>query len=146
MAFDPGLAARLEALFGARAGMQQKAMFGGIGWLLNGNMCVGIYKDFLIARVGDEAADKLLARPHVKAMDITGRAMKGWVMVAPDGYESDADLQVFTTTSLGYVSALPDKDTRSPVGDHPARTDRRDPAGERRRTGDRQSRAPSRRR
>jgi hypothetical protein len=146
MAYDPGLAERLGAIFSDRAEIREKTMFGGIGWILNGNFCVGIHKDFLIARVGETAAGPLLARPHVKLMDITGRVMKGWVMVAPEGYQDDDDLRAVIATALDYVSALPAREGRSPVGDHPARTDRRDPAGERRRTGDRQPRAPARRR
>ena len=146
MAFDPGLAERLEAMCGGHPGMQQKRMFGGIGWLLNGNMCVGVYKHYLIARVGDEAAVPLLSRPHVKPMDITGRPMRGWVMIAPEGYEDDADLQAVATAAIRHASSLPVKDPSSPVGDHPARADRRDPAGERRRTGERQARTPGRRR
>jgi TfoX N-terminal domain len=110
MPFDAGLAERLGELVRTRPGMQEKKMFGGIGWLLNGNMCVGVYKDFLIIRVGEETGQRLLGEPHVKAMDITGKPMKGWAMVAPEGYAGDADLKRFVKASLGFVASLPEKE------------------------------------
>ena len=64
-------------------------MFGGVGFLLNGNLLVGVWKDSLIVRLGDEQGDEALLEPHVKEFDITGRAMKGWVLVAPKGIEDD---------------------------------------------------------
>jgi hypothetical protein len=110
MPYDIGLGERLEEIMLGRPHAAQKKMFGGIGWLVNGNMCVGVYKDFLIARVGEEVAAKLGRDPHVKAMDITGKPMKGWLMVAPDGYEDDADLRRYTDTAFAFASALPAKD------------------------------------
>ena len=82
MPYDPGLAERLEEVLRDQAGFEQKRMFGGIGWLLNGNMCVGVYKEWLIARVGESAGVKLFKEKHAKPMDITGRPMKGWAMIA----------------------------------------------------------------
>jgi TfoX/Sxy family transcriptional regulator of competence genes len=84
MPYDPILSQRLDALLQGREGFEQKKMFGGIGWLLNGNMCVGVYKDWLITRVGEQAAAELFKEAHVKPMDITGKPMKGWTMVAPE--------------------------------------------------------------
>lgn len=110
MPFDPGLAARLDELLAGQPGFSPKKMFGGIGWLINGHMCVGIYKDWLIARVGPAADAELLKQPHVKVMDITGRPMKGWVMVAPDGIASDRALKAFITRSVDFVAALPAKE------------------------------------
>ena len=60
-------------------------MFGGVGFLLNGNMLVGVWKDSLIARLGPDEGDEALLEPHVKEFDITGRPMKGWVLVEPEG-------------------------------------------------------------
>jgi hypothetical protein len=84
-------------------------MFGGIGWLLNGNMCVGVYKDWLITRVGESAGTKLLKEKHVKPMDITGKPMKGWAMIAPEGVAEDADLQWHTELAIAFVKTLPRK-------------------------------------
>ena len=109
MPYDPGLAARLADLLASRNGMQQKKMFGGIGWLLNGNMCVGVYKEFLILRVGAEIADKLLKRPYIRPMDITGKPMKGWTMVAPKGYEEKIQLRSLIDSAIRFVSTLPPK-------------------------------------
>ena len=109
MPYDPGLNLRLEELLEDRAGFQQKKMFGGIGWMLNGNMCVGVYKDWLITRVGEDAAKELLKEKHVKPMDITGKPMKGWTMVAPEGVAEDADLQRHTELAVAFVNTLPAK-------------------------------------
>lgn len=87
----------------------KKKMFGGIGWMLNGNMCVGIYKDTLIARVGDTKAKELLLQPNIKPMDITGTPMKGWIMVTPEGLESDKSLTSITLDALKFVATLEEK-------------------------------------
>lgn len=109
MAYDPGLAARLEDRLLGRPGYQQKKMFGGIGWLLNGNMCVAAWKDWLIARVGETAEKKARSEPHTKAFDITGKPMKGWIMVAPEGIDKDRDLEKYIALAERFVSALPTK-------------------------------------
>ena len=109
MPYDAGLARRLEDILEGRAGFQQKKMFGGIGWMLNGNMCVGVYRDFLIARVGKDEAGALLEDRRVKPMDITGKPMKGWVMVDPEGVAEDADLQRHAELAIDFVMTLPAK-------------------------------------
>jgi hypothetical protein len=85
MPYDLGLAVRLEDVLGGRPGFEQKKMFGGIGWMLNGNMCVGVYKEWLIARVGESAGTELFKEEYAKPMNITGKPMKGWAMIAPEG-------------------------------------------------------------
>src|SRR5688572_20606824 len=110
MPYDPGLAHRLEEILENQSGFEQKRMFGGIGWLLNGNMCVGVYKEWLITRVGEKAAAKLFKEKHVKSMDITGKPMKGWTMVAPEGVENDSDLQRHVNTAIEFVATLPSKE------------------------------------
>ena len=87
MAFDEILAARIRTSLARKKGIAEKKMFGGAGFLLNGNMLVGVWKDSLIVRLGDEQGEEALLEPHVKAFDITGKAMKGWAMVTPDGIE-----------------------------------------------------------
>lgn len=108
MPYDPGLAERLHAVV-AGAVMMEKKMFGSIGWMLNGNMCVGVYKDFLIIRVGEEKANALSAEDGVSPMDITGKPMKGWLKVVPDGYEDDATLKLYTKAAIDFVKTLPAK-------------------------------------
>ncbi len=109
MAYDAGLAARLEAMLSNRRGYEEKKMFGGIGWLLNGNMCVGVYKNWLIVRVGVDAAKKVLANPHAKPMDITGKPMKGWIMIALEGVDKDRDLEKFVQVAESFMKTLPRK-------------------------------------
>ncbi|MGE4170507.1 MAG: TfoX/Sxy family protein [Candidatus Margulisiibacteriota bacterium] len=110
--YDPGLAERLKDLLGGRPDMMEKKMFGGIGWMLGGNMCVGVYKEWLIVRVGEGLKD-LLNNPtlnaHAKAMDITGKPMKGWGMVAPEGVAEDDQLAEWTQRAIDFVQTLPVK-------------------------------------
>ena len=84
-------------------------MFGGVGFLQYGNMCIGVWKEFLIVRCGKDAHDELLAKPHVRPFDITGRAMTGWVMVEPEGIEKDADLKEWIEMAVEFVNTLPAK-------------------------------------
>ena len=110
MPYDPGLAERLYGVVARRPTMTEKKMFGGIGWMLNGNMCVGVYKDFLIIRVGEKQAAALSGENGISPMDITGKPMKGWLKVAPDGYEDDFALARYTKAAIDFVKTLPSKD------------------------------------
>ena len=85
-------------------------MFGGIGFLLNGNMLVGVWKDSLIARVGPDAYEDSLLERHVKAFDITGRPMKGWVLVEPEGVEDNDPLADWIQRAVNLVGKLPAKE------------------------------------
>jgi TfoX/Sxy family transcriptional regulator of competence genes len=106
MAFDETLAARIRDVLARTHGMECKKMFGGVGFLLNGNMLVGVWKDSLIVRLGLEAYEEALAEPHVVEFDITGRPMKGWVMVEPDGLEEDDQLREWISRALAFVGRL----------------------------------------
>jgi len=86
-----------------------KKMFGGICHLRNGNMFCGVYKDYLILRLGETAAAEALAQPHVRPFDITGRPMKGWVMVASTGFDSADDLSEWLEKARDFVDNLPPK-------------------------------------
>ena len=109
MASDPKLVGRLSAILAERRGIEQRKMFGGVAYLLNGNMCVGVHKDWLIARAGERGAAPLLERAHVRPMDITGKPMKGWIMVGPDGLKKKADLRRYVDAALTFVEGLPTK-------------------------------------
>lgn len=109
MPYDPDLARRLADLFGERTGFERKKMFGGIGWLLNGHLCAGVHKSWLIVRVGEETASRLLCEADIKPMDITGRPMKGWAMVAGEGSADDHRLRRYTDLAVRFVSSLPPK-------------------------------------
>lgn len=109
MAYDRGLFERLEIISEHFPCLVQKKMFGGICWFYEGNICFGILNDFLILRVGVDLSEKLLQSKFVKPMDITGKIMKGWVMVLPEGYESDEMLFEKITLAVHFVKTLPPK-------------------------------------
>jgi hypothetical protein len=109
MAYSESLAGRVRDVVKRRKGVVEKKMFGGVGFLLCGNMLVGVWKDSLIARVGPERGDDALAEPHVREFDITGRAMKGWVMVEPEGIDEDRDLLAWIERAWEFVAGLPAK-------------------------------------
>lgn len=109
MAFSESLAQRIRASLAGKKGIAEKKMFGGIGFLLNGNMLVGVWKNSLIARLGQEAGEKALTEDSVRPFDITGKAMKGWVLVEPDGIESDGQLRAWIERAMAFVKGLPEK-------------------------------------
>ena len=109
MAYDEGLAQRIRDVLGKQPGLVKKKMFGGIGFMVRGNMACGVHKDALIVRVGPEKHEEAMARPHTKPFDITGRPMKGWVMVTSDGYESDEALEDWVQQGLDFALSLPPK-------------------------------------
>jgi len=109
MAFDENLAERIRHALARKKNIDEKKMFGGIGFLLNGNMLVGVWKDSLIVRLGPDEGDEAMLEPHVKAFDITGRAMKGWVLVGPEGVESDDLLKDWIQRAIKVVGKLPAK-------------------------------------
>jgi TfoX/Sxy family transcriptional regulator of competence genes len=109
MACDQSLAARIRAALAGKKGVEEKRMFGGIGFLLNGNLLVGVWKDSLIVRLGPEEGEEALKEQHVSEFNITGRAMKGWVLIAPEGVEGDDQLAGWIQRAVKFVGALPAK-------------------------------------
>lgn len=109
MAYDEGLAVRIRETLAGQAGLTERKMFGGIAFMLNGNMCCGIIKDDLMLRVGAERYAAAIARPHVREMDFTGRPMKGMIMVSPDGIHSDQALQEWIQMAAEFNASLPAK-------------------------------------
>ena len=109
MAYSESLASRIRDVFAGRRGVTEKKMFGGVGFLLNGNMCVGVWKTSLIARLGPEQAEAALKEPNVVDFDITGRPMKGWVMVEAEGVETDEQLRGWVERAFVFVERLPRK-------------------------------------
>ena len=109
MAYDEKLAQRLSRLIARRMDFYEQKMFGGLGFLLRGNMCFGIWKDSLILRLGERQAQIALKNKNVKPFDITGRAMKGWVMVVPAGMRSEDTLREWVTQAINFVVQLPRK-------------------------------------
>jgi hypothetical protein len=109
MAFSEELAGRVRRELARRKGVGEKKMFGGVGFLLTGNLLVGVWKDSLIVRLGPEEGDEALKEPHVKAFDITGRPMKGWVLVGPEGVRGDDQLKGWVERAVKFVKTLPAK-------------------------------------
>ena len=109
MPYDERLAERVDQLLLAQDGVTARKMFGGLALMLNGNMSVGIHQDKLMVRVGPEGYEDALERPYSKPMDITGRPMKGWVMVDAEGVAADADLEVWVQLGVRFASSLPAK-------------------------------------
>ncbi|MGI9553848.1 MAG: TfoX/Sxy family protein [Thermodesulfobacteriota bacterium] len=109
MAYDEKLAERLSNLVKNRKGFSQKKMFGGVAFLLNGNMCFGVHKDELVLRMDEESALKALKRKHTKLFDITGRPMKGWIMVSKDGIKTKQSLSSWAELAIKFVRTLPKK-------------------------------------
>lgn len=109
MSYSRQLADRVRHTLGKQRGLVEKRMFGGVGFLLRGNMLVGIWEQSLIARLGPDAAAQALQEPNVRAFDVTGRPMRGWVMIDADGLERDADLAAWLARAQEFVETLPGK-------------------------------------
>jgi TfoX/Sxy family transcriptional regulator of competence genes len=109
MAFDEGLAHRLRELTEEKPNVLEKKMFGGLSFLVSGNMCFGIVGDELMVRVGPDAYAECLDLPHAREMDFTGRAMKGMIYVSTDGFEEDDDLEAWVSRGFAFAASLPAK-------------------------------------
>jgi hypothetical protein len=109
MAYSESLAERIRLALARRRGVVERKMFGGIGFLLHGNMLVGVWQTSLIARVGPNEYQRALQQPHVREFDITGRPMKGWVLVEAGGVESDGQLAAWLARAWEFVETLPAK-------------------------------------
>ena len=109
MAYDELLGARIRAALGPLPGLEEKKMFGGIGFLVNGNMACGVHKNNMIVRVGPENYTSALARAHTRPFDMTGRPMAGWVMVEPQGCATESELKAWVEQGLAFAASLPGK-------------------------------------
>jgi hypothetical protein len=109
MAVDESLAARIRDALARTKGVEEKTMFGCVCFFLDGNVLVGVWKDALIARVGPDEAEAALREPHVRAFDITGRPMRNWVAVEPEGVEGDDQLRDWVRRAEGFGGTLPAK-------------------------------------
>lgn len=126
MAYCVRLAERIREQFSRLRGIAEKKMFGGVAFLLNGNVCVGVWKDSLVARLGPDQAVDALREPCVREFDITGRPMTGWVLVSGDGIDDDDSLREWIEHAVTFVRRLPAKPAtprapRKVRAKHPAR-------------------------
>ena len=109
MAYNEELAARVRKALGRRKGVKEQKMFGGIAFMLHGNMCCGVVTGDLMVRVGPDAYEDALAQRHAREMDFTGRPLKGMVYVSSRGIEDDEDLTGWVTRGVTFAGSLPAK-------------------------------------
>ena len=110
MAYDEALAERIRELLVPREAVTERKMFGGIGFMLAGNMACGVSSGGeLIVRLDPEEYEKAVAEPQVRAFDMTGRPMRGWILVAPEGVESDEELAGWVDAGADFAASLPPK-------------------------------------
>ena len=110
MAYDEGLAQRVRSLLDGRSDIDERRMFGGIGYLIAGNMCCGVRGEELIVRIDPEEATGLIAsEPGARPFDMTGRPMKGWLFVAPEGTTEDPQLERWVRRAEAFATGLPPK-------------------------------------
>ena len=111
MAYDERLAERVRELIGARPGVTERKMFGGLGWMLGGNMAVGVMStDDLIVRIEPDEVEAACREPHVREFGRPGsKPMKGFVLVEPAGVEDDADLARWVDVGAARAASMPPK-------------------------------------
>ncbi len=109
MAYDESLAERIRLLLKSRRGVSEKKMFGGLSFLVRGNMACGVVGSDLMVRVGPEGYDAALARAHAREMDFTGRPMKGMIYVEAKGLRSARQLETWVERGVAFARSLPEK-------------------------------------
>jgi hypothetical protein len=109
MAYDELLGVRIRAALGPLPGLEEKKMFGGVGFMVNGKMACGVHKHGLIVRVGPEKHAWAMARLHTRPFDMTGHPMAGWVVVDPPGCSTEAALKAWVDLGLAFALSLPSK-------------------------------------
>ncbi|HKC41192.1 MAG TPA: TfoX/Sxy family protein [Gemmatimonadales bacterium] len=109
MPFNEKLADRVRRQLKGRRGLLEKQMFGGLAILLRGNMCCGVHGDELIVRLAPEDTDQALSAPGARLFDLTGRPMKGWLLVGPRGTKTAPALRKWVGIAAEYAASLPPK-------------------------------------
>jgi TfoX/Sxy family transcriptional regulator of competence genes len=115
MSYDEKLAERLRGILAGKPGVDEKKMFGGLAFLLDGKMFCGVIKDNLMARVGLDDYEQAIREPHARPMDFTGRPLKGFVYVGPKGHAEDASLERWIRRGAEFVASLPAKKPKAPA-------------------------------
>ncbi len=109
MSYDHSLAQRIRDELGQLPDVQEKKMFGGVAFLVQGNLACGVNGEELIVRVGPKRHEEALSQPHTRPFDMTGRPMSSWIMVAPQGYENESDLRDWVRQGVEFARSLPAK-------------------------------------
>jgi TfoX/Sxy family transcriptional regulator of competence genes len=109
VAYDQELADRVRELLAPRQAVSEREMFGGIGFMVGGNMACGVHGEELIVRLGSEEGARALEEETVRPFDLSGRPMKGWILVSPEGTTTDGDLGGWVDAGADFASSLPAK-------------------------------------
>lgn len=109
MAYDTTIEQQIDGLIAPRGNIEKKKMFGGVCYLTRGNMCFGIWQEYLIVRTDPATAQLQLQREHVRPFDVTGRPMRGWLMVAREGLPNNRALQGWLAMGRDFALTLPEK-------------------------------------
>ena len=112
MAYDESLANRVRKMLEKTGGVSEKKMFGGLCFLVNGNMALGLVNEDLMIRVKPESYEKMLAQPNVRKMDFTGKPLKGFLYVGGKGTDTDKDLKKWVSRSIDFAMTLPSKEKK----------------------------------
>lgn len=109
MSYDKGLAQRIREQLQERSDVEEKKMFGGLCFMVSGHMCCGLVGDLLMARVGPDNYKDCLSKPYTNEMDFTGRPMRGFIYVSPEGIKTDSDLTEWIGHCIDFVESLQPK-------------------------------------
>lgn len=109
MAYSETVAQRIRVMFEGSTMVAERKMFGGLAFMINGNMCVGVLDDLLVLRLGEEGTTKALQEPHTRPMDFTGTPMKSMIYIDPKGFASEKGLQQWMQKAIDFVLTLPPK-------------------------------------
>lgn len=109
MAFDEALADDVRMRLSGRPGLTEQKMFGGIAFMINGNMAVGVSGDELMVRVGKDAHEEAITKPGARTFDMGARPMIGWISVAPEGFDSEMAFDAWVDQGAAYAESLPPK-------------------------------------
>jgi len=109
VAYDEGLDDRVRVVLALRGEVSERKMFGGVGFMVAGNMACGVLGEDLIVRLDPEEAERALTEPDVRVFDYTGRPMKGWLFVGPQATEGEEELAGWVDAGADYAASLPPK-------------------------------------
>lgn len=109
MAYDEGLAHRIREALAEQDGLTEKKMFGGIAFMVRGNMAVGVSGEEIMVRVGEAGYEEVVGQAFVRPFDLTGRPMKGWVLVGSEAHEDDEQLAAWVKRGVDFALSLPPK-------------------------------------
>lgn len=109
MAYDEALAERVQTVLKGRRSVTERKMFGGLCFMVNSNMACGVEKNKLVVRVGPDDHEKFLKQKHVRKMDFTGKPLKGFIYVMPEGLRRTDSLKKWVDRGVQFARSLPDK-------------------------------------